>query len=75
MEDFAKKVTIGEGSDADEEPGRCNSTASSSAIVHLLRNFLTIQQRRAEAYGKLKRYSQSPKAPLFHPQFQFFFFF
>lgn len=53
MEDFAKKVTIEECTAMDEETGR----SSSSTIVHLLRNFLAIQQRRAEAYGKLKRYN------------------
>ncbi|XP_015876287.1 uncharacterized protein LOC107412953 [Ziziphus jujuba] len=51
MEDFAKKVRIEESTDMEEETGRCES---SSSVVHLLRKFLAIQQRRAEAYSKLK---------------------
>uniref|UniRef100_A0A2N9FHX6 Uncharacterized protein n=1 Tax=Fagus sylvatica TaxID=28930 RepID=A0A2N9FHX6_FAGSY len=50
MEDFEKKVSIKEPMESDE--AACSS--SSSKIVHLLRSFLAIQQRRAQAYAKLK---------------------
>ncbi|GMY23546.1 DNA gyrase subunit A [Fagus crenata] len=53
MEDFEKKVSIKEPMETDE--AACSSSSSSSSkIVHLLRSFLAIQQRRAQAYAKLK---------------------
>ena len=61
MEDFEKKVSIKEPMESDE--AACSS--SSSKIVHLLRSFLAIQQRRAQAYAKLKRYFfSSPMDPM-----------
>jgi len=42
--DFAKKVSIKEKMEVDP-----------SKVLLLLRDFLAIQQRRAEAYSKLKR--------------------
>ncbi|KAA8544839.1 hypothetical protein F0562_019623 [Nyssa sinensis] len=48
MEDFETKVVI---SDSMEVENDCES----SKIVCLLRRFLGVQQRRAEAYAKLKR--------------------
>ncbi|KAJ0102110.1 hypothetical protein Patl1_05798 [Pistacia atlantica] len=54
MEDFEKKVKITESMEieatADEE---ANSKSSKTLI--LLRRFLAVQQRRAQAYAKLKR--------------------
>lgn len=52
MEDFEKKVSITEPMEAEDTEGCPNS----SKILHLLRRFLAIQQRRAEAYAKLKKY-------------------
>ena len=34
-----------------------DSTSKSAQLIDLLRGFLSIQQRRAEAYAKLRRYS------------------
>ncbi|XP_071693745.1 uncharacterized protein [Rutidosis leptorrhynchoides] len=49
MEDFQKKVTL-------EEDGSNNMDVDKSdQIVSLLRQFLGVQQRRAEAYLKLKK--------------------
>ncbi|XP_062175322.1 uncharacterized protein LOC133880386 [Alnus glutinosa] len=51
MEDFDKKVSI-----KDEEPMEAGEPvcADSPKVVDLLRRFLAVQQRRAEAYAKLK---------------------
>ncbi|KAB2627249.1 hypothetical protein D8674_020867 [Pyrus ussuriensis x Pyrus communis] len=48
MEEFDKKVSI-------TDPMEEESVASKTKTVALLREFLGIQQRRAEAYAKLKR--------------------
>ncbi|CAK9163416.1 unnamed protein product [Ilex paraguariensis] len=48
MEDFEKKVVISDNMDIE------NGFASAK-IVDLLRQFLSVQQRRAETYAKLKR--------------------
>ncbi|KAB1225502.1 hypothetical protein CJ030_MR1G018605 [Morella rubra] len=50
MEDFEKKVSITEPMEAEENTG----CSDSPKIVILLRRFLAVQQRRAEAYSKLK---------------------
>ncbi|XP_040992629.1 required for excision 1-B domain-containing protein [Juglans microcarpa x Juglans regia] len=50
MEDFEKKISITEPMEAENTVG----CSDSSKILHLLRRFLAIQQRRAEAYAKLK---------------------
>ncbi|CAI9270900.1 unnamed protein product [Lactuca saligna] len=49
MEDFEKKVRISEGMDVDQ------NGSNHHQIVSLLRQFLGVQQRRAEAYAKLKK--------------------
>ncbi|KAL7613936.1 hypothetical protein Lser_V15G05542 [Lactuca serriola] len=49
MEDFEKKVRISEGMDVDQ------NGSNHHEIVSLLRQFLGVQQRRAEAYAKLKK--------------------
>lgn len=57
MEDFGKKLSIKESSsvaEMEEESGNGNSR-DSSKVVPLLRRFLSIQQRRAQAYSNLKR--------------------
>ncbi|KAK4593584.1 hypothetical protein RGQ29_017627 [Quercus rubra] len=60
MEDFEKKVSITEKMESDIDEAACSSssssssTTSSSKTVHLLRSFLAIQERRAQAYSKLK---------------------
>lgn len=60
MEDFEKKVSITEKMESDIDEAACSSsssaTTSTSKTVHLLRSFLAIQERRAQAYSKLKRY-------------------
>ncbi|KAL1338671.1 hypothetical protein HN51_033278 [Arachis hypogaea] len=48
--DFGKKVSINDSMDAAEQ-----NASNSTKILLLLRGFLGIQQRRAEAYSKLKR--------------------
>lgn len=52
MEDFEKKVSI------SDEPDKMDTedtvVVSASKIVGLLRKFLAVQQRRAQAYAKLK---------------------
>lgn len=54
MEDFDKKLSLAEQM---EEDGRTSGDSSgSSNTLTLLRKFLEIQQRRAEAYARLKRY-------------------
>ncbi|ONI21352.1 hypothetical protein PRUPE_2G061000 [Prunus persica] len=54
MEEFEKKVSLRDPMEEEEEErekaGKC-----SSKTIDLLREFLGIQQRRAEAYAKLKR--------------------
>ncbi|KAF7836300.1 REX1-B-related protein [Senna tora] len=50
MEDFEKKLSMKDAMEVEEKVA-----ASTSSIVLLLRRFLEIQQRRAEAYSKLKR--------------------
>lgn len=50
MEDFEKKVSITEEMEADD----ANEENSRSNTLILLRNFLSLQQRRAEAYAKLR---------------------
>ncbi|KAF3957314.1 hypothetical protein CMV_017655 [Castanea mollissima] len=60
MEDFEKKVSITEKMESDFDEAACSSSSSSSTTtsasktVHLLRSFLAIQERRAQAYSKLK---------------------
>ncbi|KAK6228504.1 hypothetical protein SCA6_000844 [Theobroma cacao] len=62
MEDFEKKVSIKdsmeiEGEEEGSGGGGCSSSSTSSKneeILQLLRKFLDIQQRRAQAYAKLK---------------------
>ncbi|KAJ7982461.1 DNA repair REX1-B protein [Quillaja saponaria] len=49
MEDFEKKLSITEAMEVEE------NGSDSTKIIHLLRKFLGIQQRRAETYAKLKR--------------------
>ena len=49
MEDFEKKLSLDEQMEEDRK-------TDSSNTLSLLRQFLEIQQRRAEAYSKLKRY-------------------
>jgi len=49
MEDFDKKVSIKEPMETEEPVA-----ADSPKVVDLLRRFLAVQQRRAEAYAKLK---------------------
>jgi hypothetical protein len=51
MEDFDKKVSIKEPMETEEPVA-----ADSPKVVDLLRRFLAVQQRRAEAYAKLKRF-------------------
>ncbi|KAI4332851.1 hypothetical protein L6164_017729 [Bauhinia variegata] len=48
-DDFEKKLSIKDSMEIEE------NTSDSEKIVPLLRKFLGIQQRRAEAYSKLKR--------------------
>ncbi|KAG6418131.1 hypothetical protein SASPL_120330 [Salvia splendens] len=70
MEDFVKKVSISEPETAtkpinmetqaeekQEKGSKINTT--NEAILGLLRRFLSVQQRRALAYARLKRYSSS----------------
>lgn len=49
MEDFEKKVKITEAMDVE-------NGADSLKTLQLLRRFLQIQQRRAQAYANLRRY-------------------
>ncbi|KAL9418418.1 hypothetical protein AB3S75_041267 [Citrus x aurantiifolia] len=54
MDDFEKKVTITDAMDKEEmDIEQANN--NSSKTLQLLRTFLDIQQRRAQAYAKLKR--------------------
>lgn len=51
MEDFEKKVSIrDESEDMDAE----DTVVNTSKVVALLRKFLAVQQRRAQAYARLK---------------------
>lgn len=52
MEDFEKKVKITETIEMEEKEEPNNN---SSKTLDLLRRFLAVQQRRAQAYAKLKR--------------------
>ncbi|KAM0056444.1 putative required for excision 1-B domain-containing protein [Helianthus debilis subsp. tardiflorus] len=54
MEDFEEKVKISEAMDTTDVDQN-SSSSSSLQIVSLLRQFLAVQQRRAEAYAKLKK--------------------
>ncbi|KAF5729369.1 hypothetical protein HS088_TW21G01534 [Tripterygium wilfordii] len=56
MEDFERKVSISEPMETEDQ-GIEDSEGkdSSSKILSLLRKFLAVQQRRAEAYAKLKK--------------------
>ncbi|KAL6289081.1 hypothetical protein ACE6H2_006591 [Prunus campanulata] len=54
MEEFEKKVSLRDPMEEEEEE-RDKAGKCSSKTVDLLREFLGIQQRRAEAYAKLKR--------------------
>ncbi|MBA0635383.1 hypothetical protein Godav_000111 [Gossypium davidsonii] len=51
MEDFEKKVSIKDSMEIEQENSSCSK---SNEILNLLRKFLEIQQRRAQAYSKLK---------------------
>ncbi|KAA3478353.1 DNA repair REX1-B protein [Gossypium australe] len=51
MEDSEKKVSIKDSMDIEQENSNCSK---SNEILNLLRKFLKIQQRRAQAYSKLK---------------------
>lgn len=59
-EDFQKKVSIRDSSLAGEmeieRGGSSSSTVGSSRTLVLLRRLLEIQERRAQAYAKLKRF-------------------
>ncbi|MFS8019284.1 putative required for excision 1-B domain-containing protein [Helianthus anomalus] len=54
MEDFEEKVKISEAMDTTDVDQN-SSSSSRLQIVSLLRQFLAVQQRRAEAYAKLKK--------------------
>lgn len=54
MEDFEKKVTL---MDSDSMEVAADNCGDSSKTVNLLRRFLEVQQRRALAYAKLKKYA------------------
>lgn len=58
MEDFEGKLTISEETEleTDESSDDCLNKSSRSKSLILLRRFLSIQQRRAEAYAKLREY-------------------
>lgn len=51
MEGFDKKLSLDEQMEEDKKI----DASDSSNTLSLLRKFLEIQQRRAEAYAKLKR--------------------
>lgn len=56
-EDFQKKVSISEGEIEIERGGSSSSsTGVASRALVLLRRLLEIQERRAQAYAKLKRF-------------------
>ncbi|XP_039170930.1 required for excision 1-B domain-containing protein isoform X2 [Eucalyptus grandis] len=56
MEDFEKKVSITDPMDSEPETAAASADASAAApqVLDLLRRFLAVQQRRAEAYARLK---------------------
>ncbi|KNA10114.1 hypothetical protein SOVF_147440 [Spinacia oleracea] len=54
MEDFERKVTISEEMETGNPNIKSFGEDSRSSILILLRKFLSIQQRRAEAYAKLR---------------------
>ncbi|KAK9100967.1 hypothetical protein Scep_024397 [Stephania cephalantha] len=54
--DGFEKVSITDAMEADNEEA---CTSKSTKIVDVLRSFLAVQQRRAEAYAKLRRYGLS----------------
>ncbi|KAL3516323.1 hypothetical protein ACH5RR_023225 [Cinchona calisaya] len=51
MEDFEKLSILDESEDMDVE----DTVVNASKVVALLRKFLAVQQRRAQAYARLKR--------------------
>ncbi|GLT50019.1 hypothetical protein SLA2020_235330 [Shorea laevis] len=61
MEDFEKKLSIADSMETEERANEnCSGSSSSSSIKDnkipdLLRRFLDIQERRAQAYAKLKK--------------------
>lgn len=59
MEDFEKKVTLTDSDSMEVVVDNCGD--SSSKTVNLLRRFLEIQQRRALAYAKLKKYASNAR--------------
>ncbi|GMJ14381.1 hypothetical protein like AT5G04910 [Hibiscus trionum] len=52
MEDFEKKVSLKDSMEIEAENNNCSN--KSNEILHLLRRFLEVQQRRAQAYARLK---------------------
>lgn len=56
MEDFEKKVSITDPMDSEPETAAASASSSAAApqVLDLLRRFLAVQQRRAEAYARLK---------------------
>jgi hypothetical protein len=54
MEDFEKKASLTD-TEAMETEAAASSSKSSNTLL-LLRRFLEIQERRAQAYAKLKQY-------------------
>ncbi|OMO89479.1 hypothetical protein CCACVL1_07809 [Corchorus capsularis] len=55
MDDFEKKVSLEESMEIEEEEEEEDSSISKNKeILHSLRKFLDVQQRRAQAYAKLK---------------------
>lgn len=73
MEGF-EKVSISESvnmeiqAEEKQENEGSKIDTTNEAILGLLRRFLAVQQRRALAYARLKRYSPSlsPNSPQFH---------
>ncbi|XP_031374607.1 uncharacterized protein LOC116189190 [Punica granatum] len=55
MEDFEKKVSISDSMDVEHDSSSSSDSNSSSQTLQLLRRFLGVQQRRAEAYARLKQ--------------------
>ncbi|XVF00090.1 hypothetical protein REPUB_Repub03eG0255800 [Reevesia pubescens] len=56
MEHFDKKVSLKDSMEIEEEEeeGSSSSSSKNKEILDLLRKFLDVQQRRAQAYAKLK---------------------
>lgn len=69
-EDFQKKVSIRDSSLAGEMEIECggssSSTVGSSRTLVLLRRLLEIQERRAQAYAKLKRFDSVVEEEMSH---------